>query len=436
MYTVLLTKNSGRIVGPIATALGWIMNGIFHVLSKIGLPNIGLAIILMTILVNVLMLPLTYRQQKFSKLQNKMQPEMKKIQDKYRGKNDEGSLAAQQSEMKELYAKYGVNPTGSCIQLLIQMPILFGLYRVFYNIPAYLPLVKQTFFPLVDDLIAQAGSSEFLQTLSGASTFVRQFENENFVNGVTEYVQNTFIDVLNKCSTADWTALAGKFTSLSDEINTTAAKIAEYNNFLGLNLGNSPSFMLKSAWANGAILACVGALLVPALAALSQYLSIKVMPSGSQNSDPNDSTAATMRTMKTTMPLMSAFFCFTLPAGLGIYWIASAVVRTIVSIFVNRHIDKMDIDAMIAENIEKAKAKGKISENKKKDVPSRTVNQYSSMSTKNIKKTDKYSTRVSNAREKELESMKNNGKKYRKGSLTAIANMNIEAAETDPDQKK
>jgi hypothetical protein len=88
------------------------------------------------------------------------------------------------------------------------------------------------------------------------------------------------------------------------------------------------------------------------------------------------------------------------------------------------------------ENMEKAKAKGKISENKKKDVPSRTVNQYSSMSTKNIKKTDKYSTRVSNAREKELESMKNNGKKYRKGSLTAIANMNIEAAETDPDQKK
>ena len=79
---------------------------------------------------------------------------------------------------------------------------------------------------------------------------------------------------------------------------------------------------------------------------------------------------------------------------------------------------------------------GKISENKKKDVPSRTVNQYSAMSTKNIKKTDKYSTRVSNAREKELESIKNNGKKYRKGSLTAIANMNIEAADNDPDQKK
>ena len=418
-----------------ADVLGWIMNGIFYALSKIGLPNIGLAIILMTILVNVLMLPLTYRQQKFSKLQNKMQPEMKKIQDKYKGKTDEGSIAAQQSEMKELYAKYGTNPTGSCIQLLIQMPILFGLYRVFYNIPAYLPLVKQTFFPLVDDLIAQAGSSEFLQTLSGASTFVRQFENESFVSGVTEYVQNTYIDVLNKCSTADWTALAEKFTGLSAEINATAEKLSEYNYFLGLNLGNSPSFMLKSAWADKAFLACIGALLVPALAALSQYLSIKMMPTGNQNTDPNDSTAATMRTMNTTMPLMSAFFCFTLPAGLGIYWIASAVVRTIISIILNKHIDKMDIDAMIAANVEKAKAKGKISD-KKNNVSSTKVNQYSSMSTKNIKKTDKYSTKVSNAREKELENRKNTGKKYKKGSLTAIANMSIEAADKEPDQKK
>ena len=435
MYTVLLTKNSGKIVGPIATALGWIMNGIFYVLSKIGLPNIGLAIILMTILVNILMLPLTYKQQKFSKLQNKMQPEMKKIQDKYKNKKDEASMMAQQEEMKELYAKYGTNPTGSCIQLLIQMPILFGLYRVFYNIPAYLPLVKQTFFPLVDDLIAQAGSSEFMKILSGASTFVRQFENENFINGVTEYVQNTYIDVLNKCSTADWTALAEKFTGLTDEINATAAKIFEYNSFLGLNLGNSPSFMLKTAWGNKAILACIGALLVPALAALSQYLSIKMMPTANQNADPNDTTATTMKTMNTTMPLMSAFFCFTLPAGLGIYWIASAVVRTIISIILNKHIDKMDIDAMIAANVEKAKAKGKISD-KKKNASSTKVNQYSSMSTKNIRKTDKYSTQVSSAREKELENRKNTGKKYKKGSLTAIANMNIEAGEKDPGKKK
>ena len=149
---MFLTKSTTFIIGPVAELIGFIMNGIFYVLGKIGLPNIGLAIIIMTILIYMAMLPLTVRQQKFAKLQRKMQPEIKKIQNKYQGRKDEASMAAQQEEIKQVYEKYGVSATGSCVQLLIQMPILFALYRVFYNIPAYLPLVKEAFFPLVDNL--------------------------------------------------------------------------------------------------------------------------------------------------------------------------------------------------------------------------------------------------------------------------------------------
>ena len=80
MAPILLTKSTTFIIGPVAELIGYIMNGIFYILGRIGLPNIGLAIIIMTILIYMCMLPLTIRQQKFSKLQRKMQPEINKIQ--------------------------------------------------------------------------------------------------------------------------------------------------------------------------------------------------------------------------------------------------------------------------------------------------------------------------------------------------------------------
>ena len=190
---MFLTKSTTFIIGPVAELIGIIMNGIFYVLSTIGLPNVGLAIIIMTILIYMAMLPLTIRQQKFSKLQRKMQPEISKIQKKYKGRTDNASVAAQQEEIKQVYDKYGVSATGSCVQLLIQMPILFALYRVFYNIPAYLPLVKEAFSPLVENLykldptgaILTAQNSDGKYIFSSVSQFARNFSSEAFTSGDT-----------------------------------------------------------------------------------------------------------------------------------------------------------------------------------------------------------------------------------------------------------
>ena len=250
---MFLTKSTTFIIGPVAELIGFIMNGIFYVLGKIGLPNIGLAIIIMTILIYMAMLPLTVRQQKFAKLQRKMQPEIKKIQNKYQGRKDEASMAAQQEEIKQVYEKYGVSATGSCVQLLIQMPILFALYRVFYNIPAYLPLVKEAFFPLVDNLYkldpkgailtAQNGEGKYI--FSAVSQFAKRFTNESFTGGDVKFIQNTLIDVLNKFQKADWATLAQKASSLQGDIQATTAKLNQYNNFLGLNIAESPQNIMK-----------------------------------------------------------------------------------------------------------------------------------------------------------------------------------------------
>ncbi len=362
MNTLFLTQYGGAILGPIAKLLGLLMNGIYYVLEKIGIPNIGLAIILFTIVIYMLLLPLTIRQQKFSKLQSKMAPELKAIQDKYKNRKDQDAMLAQQEEMKMVYAKYGVSQTGSCLQLLIQMPILLALYQVINAIPAYVTSVKNVFVGLANQLITAAGSSEIMQSLSGAARYTSQFANENFTAGVVnEYTTNTYIDVLNKASSADWQVLTDSFPDLSSVITSTHEQINHLNNFLGLNIGESPSNLLSSAWDEKSFILILAAIAVPVLSALTQFINVKMMPQQAPASnDPNDQTAAMqrqMQTMNTIMPLMSAFFCFTLPAGMGIYWISGSVIRTVQQIFINHHIDRMDIDAVIEKNKEKYQEK-------------------------------------------------------------------------------
>ena len=162
MQGILLTKADGFLMGPISRVLGVIMNAIFTVLDFIGIPNIGLSIILFTIIMYLVMLPLTIKQQKFSKLSAKINPELKEIQKKYVGKRDEVSMVKQQEETKALYDKYGVSQAGSCLQLLITLPIMFALYRVIYAIPAYVTKLKEVYLGLVNKLMYMEGAADFV----------------------------------------------------------------------------------------------------------------------------------------------------------------------------------------------------------------------------------------------------------------------------------
>ena len=418
MSGILLTQNSTFIIGPVAKILGYIMEGIFFVLDKIGIPNIGLSIILFTVVMYMLLLPLTVKQQKFSKLSAKMNPELQAIQAKYKNKKDNDSMMVMNQETQEVYAKYGVSPTGSCVQLVIQMPILFALYRVIYAIPAYVGKVKDAFFPLVDKLITQNGSSEFISKFKDSAMFSKQFSNELFKGGNTEYIQNTFIDCLNRASTSEWNSIIEKFPNLTSDVNNTLEKLNEYNNFLGLNMANSPSFTVKDAFASGKWLLIVGALLIPILAALTQWINTKLMPQASAG-NANDTMAQSMKTMNVMMPLMSAFFCYTLPTGMGLYWIAGAVVRSIQQVVINKHIDKMDMDKIIKKNIEKHKKKIA-----KSGVSTSKLNNYASMNTKNVSTNTSKNTMSQSEKEeavkKATEYYKSNAKP---GSIADKANM-------------
>jgi YidC/Oxa1 family membrane protein insertase len=399
------------------------MNGIFSVLNAIGIPNSGLAIIIFTIVIYLCLLPLTYKQQKFSKLQTKMSPELQAIQAKYKGKKDNDSMLAMQQETKEVYAKYGVSQTGSCLQLLIQMPILFALYRVIYSIPAYVNIVKNSFSPLVEDLMATTGASDFLQTLSSAAMFKGQFTNDAFTSGDTAYIKNTFIDVLNKASSADWANITAQFPNLTASIENTHDALNRFNYFLGLNIGDTPRYMITEAFANKNFALLFGGIIIPVLAALTQWINTKLMPQPANDNksnadDPTAQMQQSMKTMNIMMPIMSAIFCISLPAGMGLYWIAGAVIRSIQQIVINKHIDSIDMDAEIAKNI------AKYQEKMAKMKSTSDMNVYAKLSTRSSDLASKSS--VSDAeKEEKLQKATSiyNGKEIRKDSLLAKANM-------------
>lgn len=368
MSDILLTAYPGSILGPIAKLLGMLMDWIYSGISNITggrVESVVLSIVIITIIIYMCLLPLTIKQQKFSKLSQKMQPEMQAIQAKYKNKKDQASMMAMQEETQLLYQKYGISPMGSCVQMLIQMPILFALYRVFYNIPAYLSGVKGSFTGLVDSIQQTSGYQDTLVSLMEKYNVVTS-SGLNASNAASKLadasgdaLSNYIIDILYKLPSKGWDALMdGKFfDGIQSAVEKTHDALLHFNYFLGLNISDTPWYIIKSNFTDKPdkwLLFVILALLIPVLSYLTQMINIKLMP---QTTNGNDQVASQMKMMNLMMPLMSLFFCFTVPVGLGIYWICSALVRGIQQFFVNRHIENLDLESVMAKNEEKAKKK-------------------------------------------------------------------------------
>ena len=368
MSDILLTAYPGSILGPIAKLLGMLMDWIYSGISDITggrVESVVLSIVIITIIIYMCLLPLTIKQQKFSKLSQKMQPEMQAIQAKYKDKKDQASMMAMQEETQLLYQKYGISPMGSCVQMLIQMPILLALYRVFYNIPAYLSGVKGSFTGLVDQIKGVDNYSDTLVSLMEKYNVVTS-SGLNASNAASKLadasgdtLSNYIIDILYKLPSKGWDALMdGKFfDGIQSAVEKTHDALLHFNYFLGLNISDTPWYIIKSNFTDKPdkwLLFVILALLIPVLSYLTQMLNIKLMP---QATNGNDQMASQMKMKNLMMPLISLFFCFTVPVGLGFYWIFSALVRGVQQFFVNRHIENLDLEAVMAKNEEKAKKK-------------------------------------------------------------------------------
>ena len=421
MEMILATKSSTPIIGQLATVMGWIMDGIYRLLNIFGIQNIGLCIIIFSILIYALMTPLQIKQQKFSKLSAIMQPEIQKIQKKYNGKKDQDSMMKQNEEISAVYQKYGVSPTGSCVQLLVQMPVLLALYQVIYHIPGYISGVRNVF----------TGLTAKIMSVDGFGTIISNFLTDNKITmtGITantEFTKETTIDFLYKLSPSQMEKFAGisDFSGFADLFDKVAQQTSHMNTFLNLNISDTPLAIIKSGMAQGGgagYLLVFSAVMVPILAWLTQWMNYKLMPQPQQaaNSEPS-AMEASMKSMNTFMPIMSAVFCFTFPVGIGIYWVIGAVIRCIQQLVINRKMEQMDMEELVRHNQEKMKKKME-----KRGVSAQQINQQARMNARNIQAPDKTSglSQEEKAAQRKKATEYYNNANVKPGSLAAKANM-------------
>lgn len=387
------------IIMPIAQVLGYIFDLLFEALSFLHIGNVAIAIILFTIIVKLCMLPLSIKQQKLAKLNSVMSPEIKAINEKYKDKkNDQNAMMKMQEETKAVYEKYGVSQMGGCVQMLIQMPILLALYQVFRFIPLYITQLKNLFTAFLTD-------NGGIMSASGYTDTMKQFgENIDWTN------VNTAITEINKFSTENWEALRNAFPAFSDIIANSHASLEQMNTFLGINMSQEPGFGLTLAF------------LIPVLSGLSQFISVKVAQ-GNTPVDDDNPMAASMRMNTYIFPLMSAFIAISVPAGLGLYWIATSVIQTIITVFINRYYDKLGAETIVKKNVEKRNKK-----RAKKGLPPETIAKNATVSTKNVnrEKAVKSLEQIKAENEKKVKEIKESAQYYKTakpGSLAEKAGM-------------
>lgn len=301
----------------ITRPLGYIISTIYNLVQ-----NYGLTIILFTIIVKLIILPLQIKSQKAMKKQQKIQPIIVELQKKYA--NDQQRL---QTEMMKVYKENDVSMTGGCLPLLIQMPILFGLYKVIQRPLTYIKGIDFTDTAVLDNvkLIVSEVTEKFPEAIG------------NLANSTIEQLTNHY-----QIQLTTWSDLLGKTAELGWDVNF---------NFLGLDLSKVPSASIAPIMAaDFSNLSTVLLVLIPALAIFTTWLSMKQTQSATSsqnNSSANDTAQSMSKSMTTMMPIMTGFFTFTLPSGIGIYWIISSITQMLQYYFLNKYLDNREDDFVV-----------------------------------------------------------------------------------------
>jgi YidC/Oxa1 family membrane protein insertase len=424
----------GGVLGPFAWLLGKLLDLIYNILAgSDGIANLGLCIILFTIVVKLILFPLSFKQQKSTKINMVIQPELQKIQKKYNGKKDEKSMMMQQQETKELYDKYGTSMTGGCLTTFIQLPIIYALYRVIQNVPAYVSQVKDMYSPIAESVIAAQGSKaqQFLidfvsdNSVSGASYAISKFQK------LTEVGVDNVIDVLSKFGVSHLNTLMDTLGVTDSAVVGNVDKIEKIHSFaFGINISEAPGWHI--GWA----------LLIPISSALFQWLSMKVsMSKQQQQSQGADMSTSMMKSMSITMPLMSLFVCVSLPAAIGIYWSISALITMLTQLIINWYYDHADMDAILEKQMEKARLK-KEKNGGKKSFYEKLMDQSEAMqeelekqeAMKNNSAKSLKSYVPSEAAQKAVKNKEN--KQYKAGSIGAKANIMMNYNNVNSDKKE
>lgn len=306
-------RKPGVIIGPVADLMGQIYNMLFNLLhSNTSAGSLGLAIIIFTLIVKLLLFPLMVKQQKSSFKMQQIQPELNKIRKKYEGKTDQMSQQRMAFEMQELQKKNGVNMMGGCLPMLIQLPILYALFYLFQNAYVYVDAIGANYTEIANAIINiptalrmevfQPFAQEFVDMYKNVSTIKDGFDMSQ-VNDVVMLVANMKAD--------DWTTVLTNLGTAGNDLVPLLEAKNEIETFLTIPLVSKAGLSFPG-------------IIIPIAAGITTWLQTKIMNMmNPQNNDPNNPAAAMTKTMLYTMPIMMGVFSITMPAGLGLYWTIS-----------------------------------------------------------------------------------------------------------------
>lgn len=323
-------REPGKIIGPVANLMGKIYNVLFNFLhSSSSVGSLGLAIIIFTLIVKLILFPLMVKQQRSSFKMQQLQPQMQKIRQKYEGKTDQMSQQRMAFEMQELQRNSGVSMMGGCLPMLIQLPILYALFYLFQNAYVYVDVIGQNYTQIAEAIVNIPVDLRMEVFQPFAQAFVDTYKKVDIIkDGFDMNSVNDVVMMVAHLKEADWTSIMAGLGSAGDALTPLLATKSEIETFLTIPLVSNPGLSFPG-------------ILIPIAAGVTTWLQTKIMNMmNPQNNDPNNPAAAMTKTMLYTMPIMMGVFSITMPAGLGLYWTISNIFGIIQQVILTKYYRK------------------------------------------------------------------------------------------------
>ena len=323
-------REPGVIIGPIANLMGQIYNMLFNVLhSNTSAGSLGLAIIIFTLIVKMLLFPLMVKQQKSSFIMQQMKPELDKIKAKYAGKTDQMSQQRMAFEMQELQKKNGASMMGGCLPMLIQLPILYALFYLFQNAYVYVDAIGNNYVDIANAIINIPVATRMEVFQPFAQEFVDMYKKMEFVKDGFDMGQvNDVVMLVGNMKQDDWAVVLQNLGTQGVELAGLLATKDHIETFLTIPLVTKAGLGFPGV-------------IIPIAAGVTTWLQTKIMNAmNPQNNDPNNPAAAMTKSMLYTMPIMMGVFSITMPAGLGLYWTISNIFGIVQQVILTKYYRK------------------------------------------------------------------------------------------------
>lgn len=318
--TSQIQKDPGIIVGPITALLRPVLNSIYNLVHNlfysmgIGGLSFGIAIILFTFVIRIIMIPLAIKQQKSMANMQKLQPEIEKIKKKYADKKDPEIQRKMNAEIQSMYAEHKINPFGGCLPILVQLPVFITLSYMLQHTYLFISRIGQVYETIADEILKIPNFVEIIVPLAiskvpkGMSIDVAEISDLQ--------------KVINKFRVDDWNSFLSAVPIDQQEIFTFLLQQKDnMEYFLGINLVENSGYL----WPG---------ILIPVLSAVTGFLTMYLTVRKTKSTD--QQAMMQQRIMLYVMPLVMGFMTIGFPAGVGLYWVTSSVFQLFQQLYLDK----------------------------------------------------------------------------------------------------